>query len=161
MTVSTIQAVTPCANDKVNLIKNSHFADDDGLASTEYWQTNAQSLPVYWQGGKYSLPLYNREALSQTITIGTAQPFTIHYALWASASHPTPSTYLRVKVENARTQEEVDIVINNKVLFPLQHDSTLRFSPADGDLTITFSNEALNPGRALNLTAIELWIEPV
>ena len=142
-------------------VRNGTFTDYAGNASTEHWKTNAASVPVRIPGGKHTLSLNARDFITQELEQVTEQNFKVHYAFKAAASHPSPNTYIRVRVEDERLKEEVDIVVNNKVLHERSHTGIWTFSANSGPLKFTFSNEVLNSGRFIELTDISLWIEAV
>lgn len=148
-------------DDNQNLIVNGTFTDADGNASTEPWIARTASTPIRIPGGRHQLSLFGTEHISQTLAIEEDQEFYVHYSFLAAASNPSPSTYIRVKVGNRLVEDEVDIVVNNKVLYPRSRVGTQRFSLRGGDLTVSFANETINSERFISLTDIKLWIEPV
>lgn len=144
-----------------NLIKNAVFTDKDGNASKEFWNTNSHFDPVRIPGGRHQLSLGRQEYIRQKLTISESARFKVHYAFLAAATHPSHETYIRVKVANALADEEIDIVVNNKILYPRQHIGSRVFSPSGGELELSIANQVLNPERLITLTEIALWIEPV
>lgn len=148
-------------DDKQNLIVNGTFTDADGNASTEPWIARTASTPIRIPGGLHQLSLFRAEHISQVLNIKEDQEFYVHYSFLAAASNPSPGTYIRVKVGNRLAEDEVDIVVNNKLLYPRSRIGTQRFSLRGGELTVSFANETINSDRFISLTDIRLWIEPV
>lgn len=157
--IQTPHPIEPQADE--NLIVNGTFTDVHGNASTLPWITRTASTPLRIPGGRHQLSLFRAENISQTLAIDESQEFYVHYSFLAAASHPSPSTYIRVKVGNRLIEDEVDIVVNNKVLYQRSRTGTQRFSLRGGELTVSFANEAINSDRFISLTDIRLWIEPV
>lgn len=144
-----------------NLIRNGHFTDLQGNASTEHWSTNTASQPVRIPGGHHTLSLDAREFIAQKADTVQAQNFKVHYSFLAAATHPSPGTYINVRVANDWISEQVDMVVNNQVLYLHTHTGSRMFSAQGGPLQLTFANQVLNAGRFIELTDIKLWIEPV
>lgn len=153
--------IEPSTDDKQTLIVNGTFTDADGNASTVPWVTRTTSTPFRIPGGRHQLSLFRAEHISQTLAIDEDQEFYVHYSFLAAASNPSPETYIRVKVGNRLAEDEVDIVVNNKLLYLRSRVGTQRFSLRGGDLTMTLANETINSDRFISLTDIKLWIEPV